>query len=239
MFLLPDLSQRNVQPEVMDEPGLAADQHEQALAGLRTINFFSASARLLWPAILKLAREMGTGSLRLLDVASGGGDVPIALWRKARRRGVRLTIVGCDTSPVAVEYATRQAQAAGTDIEFRVCDVLQQPLPVGFDVMISSLFLHHLAGDAAAGLLRRMANAAGRMVLVNDLRRSLTGYLLAQAACRLLTASPVVRVDGPRSVGNAFTIAEMGALCAQAGLKGATVHRRWPCRMLMVWQRPQ
>ena len=102
MFLLPDLSQRNFQPEIMDEPGLDADQHKRALTGLRTIDFLSGSARLIWPAISKLAREMGTGSLRLLDVASGGGDVPIALWRKARRRGIRLTIVGCDVSPVAV-----------------------------------------------------------------------------------------------------------------------------------------
>jgi len=222
----------------MDQPGLGTDQHEQALRGLRRINFVSASARLLWPPIVNLARTMGTDSLRLLDVASGGGDVSNTLWRKARHQGLRLSIVGCDVSPMAVEYARRQARAAGSDIEFCVRDVLREPLPTGFDGIMSSLFLHHLAHDDAIELLRRMAAASGRAVLINDLRRCLSGYLLAQAACRLLTASPVVRIDGPRSVGNAFTTHEMAALFAEAGLTGARIHRRWPCRLLAVWKRP-
>ncbi|MCE9545680.1 MAG: methyltransferase domain-containing protein [Planctomycetia bacterium] len=237
MFSLPDFSQRQVQPEVMDQPGLDADRHRRALAGLRRINSISASARIIWPAILKLARA-NSDSLRVLDVASGGGDVPIALCQLAHQQRVRLTMVGCDLSPVAVEYAARAAQHAGCAIEFRVGDVLQEPLPTGFDVITSSLFLHHLSHSDAVQLLRRMGEVAGQMVLINDLRRSLAGYALAQAACRLLTTSAVVRTDGPRSVANAFTIPEMNALCAEAGLEGAVVHKRWPCRMLVVWKRP-
>jgi hypothetical protein len=75
----------------------------------------------------------------------------------------------------------------------------------GFDVVTCSLFLHHLTSDQATNLLMRMA-AAGRLLLANDLRRCVSGYLMAQLACRCLTRSPIVRYDGPQSVANAFTI---------------------------------
>src|SRR5262249_61298949 len=83
---------------------------------------------------------------------------------------------------------------------FSACDVLREPLPAGYDAVVCSLFLHHLSAEQAVGLLRRMAAAAGRLVLVNDLARGRAGYLLAYLGTRLLTRSPGVHFDGPRSV---------------------------------------
>ena len=101
-----------------------------------------------------------------------------------------------------------------------------------------SLFLHHLDEEPAAQLLRVMAAAARRLVLVNDLRRGWDGLLLAHFAGLCLTRSPVVRVDAVRSVRAAFTLAEARRLAATAGLAGASVSRRWPARFLLTWQRP-
>jgi hypothetical protein len=83
-----------------------------------------------------------------------------------------------------------------------------------------------------------MAETAGRLVLVNDLNRSLTGLVLAHVATRLLTLSSVVHADGPRSVRAAFTPNEVRALAERAGLSGAVVARRWPCRWLLTWRWP-
>src|SRR5262249_38607158 len=89
----------------------------------------------------------------------------------------------------------------------------------------------------AVPFLRRAGAAARRLVLVNDLRRSLAGLLAAYAATRLLTTSPVVHTDGPLSVRAAFTLPEVRELAWQAGLDGATVVRRWPFRFLLMWER--
>ena len=56
-------------------------------------------------------------------------------------------------------------------------------------------------------------------------------------AGHLLTRSPVVRVDAVRSVRAAFTMAEVQAMSLVAGLNGATISRRWPCRYLLAWRR--
>ena len=236
MPLLPALSRR-LRPEVMDQPGLDPARHRQALAGLRRINFFSGSAGIFWPPLAALARASAR-PVRVLDLATGGGDVPIRLWQRARRAGLSMDVEGCDVNPVAVAHATSQAEQRGAGVRFFVADALAGDLPAGYDAVICSLFLHHLTEDQAVALLRHMADAAGRLVLVNDLVRSRAGLLLARVATHLLTLSPVVHVDGPRSVEGAFTIAEARALADRAGLAGATVERRWPCRFLLTWVRP-
>lgn len=228
--------QRKRRPELMDQPGLDERQHARALDGLATLNVWSGSARILWRDVCRLARRRAPAPLRILDVASGGGDVPLELVRRARRAGVSLHIEGCDISPFAVEFANRRA-AQMENVRFFQLDVLNEPLPAGFDAVTCSLFLHHLSASAATELLRAMAGA-GRLVLVSDLRRSRMGYALAWAACRVLTRSHVVHVDGPRSVAAAFTSAEMLELAGRAGLAGARLSRRWPQRMLLKWEQP-
>jgi len=228
---------RKLQPELMDQPNLDLRSHHEALAGLGRINALSGSARIVLPALFKLARRLGAAHLRVLDVASGGGDVPIQLWRLAGRRGLRLTMMGCDISPQAVDFATARSATARAKVTFCTHDVLRDELPEGWDVVISSLFLHHLTHVEAVDVLGKMARASRQMLLINDLRRSAPGYWLAQVACRVLTRSPVVHNDGPSSVGAAFTLAEVRSLCNVARLNTATLEKRWPFRFLLTWDR--
>jgi predicted nicotinamide N-methyase len=236
MLFLSGSSPRRRQAEIMDQPDLDRVRHFQALRGLERINFWSRSAAILWPPLVELARRTGR-PLRVLDVATGAGDVPIRVWQRAQAAGVALHIDGCDRSPDAVAFARDRAAVRRADVSFFVCDALGPPLPAGYDVVLSSLFLHHLEEDQAVNLLRRMAEAAGQMVLVNDLVRSRAGFLLAYLGTRILSRSAIVHTDGPRSVEGAFTLREARALAQRAGLAGAVVAKRWPCRFLLRWER--
>jgi 2-polyprenyl-3-methyl-5-hydroxy-6-metoxy-1,4-benzoquinol methylase len=231
------ISQRYRVPEIMDMPDLDAHRHAHALRGIARINRWSGSARILWAPISALACEISARPLRILDIATGGGDVPIRLWHKARRAGVPAVIDGCDLSRCAVAFAQHRAKERGADISFFQLNALTDELPPDYDVVMCSLFLHHLDDEQAVELLRRMSQAARRMVLINDLRRSRAGLALAKLATRLLTTSKVVHFDGPQSVRAAFAIDEVDALANRAGLKGATIEKRWPCRFLLTWRR--
>ncbi len=238
MPLLSGLRERHLQPEWMDRPDLDEGRHRDALCGLERINRWSGSARILWRPLARLAAETPGRACRVLDVATGGGDVPRALGRRARRAGLPLILEGCDISPVALAHARRRCAEEGMEVRFFQADVLREPLPTEYDAVISSLFLHHLTEEQAIELLRRMG-AAGRVVLVNDLMRSRTGYLLAWVGTRLLSRSEVVHFDGPRSVEGAFTPEEARQLAEAAGLACAVVRRRWPCRYLLSWHRSE
>ncbi len=221
----------------MDQPGLDPARHGAALAGLARINFLSGSARILWPSLASLARAC-TVPLRVLDVATGGGDVPIRLMKKARREGLSIHFTGYDLSDTAIEHARGAARLAAATIDFYQRDVINQGIDEPFDVIICSLFLHHLDEQTALEFLRCLPRSAVRLVLINDLERSRLGYLLAFAGSRALSRSRVVHVDGPLSVRAAFTAMEAIELARRAGWQGATVTRRWPCRFLLSWRRP-
>lgn len=232
------LRQRQRSPEMMDRPNLSPAQHVKALRGLSRINWFSNSSGILWPDLAELAREVAPRMPRILDLATGGGDVPIRLWRRARQAGLEVHLEGCDISPVGLEHARKRAAAAGAPIRFFEYDARSGPILTGYDAIVCSLFLHHLDEAEAIALLRRMADMAGRLVLVNDLERRWLGWLAAHLVTRVLTTSHIVHMDGPLSVEGAFTRAEARTLAERAGLSGARIARRWPFRWLLSWRRP-
>lgn len=230
------LSVRHRQQELMDDPDLDDQLHHQALAGLRRINTISGTVGTIWKPIEQLAHKRA-GTIRILDVACGGGDTAIALARRAQRARLPMQVAGCDLSSTAISYATNNAESQGVDVRFFQADALGNNLPTGYDVIYCSLFLHHLDDEDVVRLFRSMKTAAGQLVLASDLRRSRLGYVLAWAGTRLLTRSRICHVDGPLSVEGAFTPREILALAARAGLDHPQLTRHWPQRFLLRWPR--
>jgi 2-polyprenyl-3-methyl-5-hydroxy-6-metoxy-1,4-benzoquinol methylase len=229
--------ERQLRPELMDAPGLDSIEHQAALRGLRRINRISGVARRVWNAIRQIAQSHGLSEFSVLDVACGGGDLVLELARRSRRAGVRASFAGCDLSPTAVRLAN-ESRAGGDDIDFFVVDAIRDPLPQRYDIVVSTLFLHHLDEASSVRLLGNLRDAARHAVMIDDLERSRAGHLLAWAACRVLTRSPVVHYDGPISVLGAYTVEEACHLAARSGLDGARIMRHWPYRFLMEWERP-
>ncbi len=233
-----NLRERCRLPELMDAPDLPSDQHQAALAGLRRVNLFSRSTAILWPSLKRLAADNPTQPLRVLDIASGGGDVIAGLAKKAHRNGLDLQIDGCDISQTAIEYAREFTERnSPLNHQFFCINALQEGLPEDYDIVMCSLFLHHLEEPDAIKLLTQMSTAARRAVLVNDLRRTRFGYALAVVGCRLLTRSPIVHVDGPLSVRAAWSDEEVRDLADRSGMKSIELTHHWPERFLLSWRK--
>ncbi len=231
-----NLRQRQCQSELMDQPQLDPQSHRLALAGLSRINAWSRTAREIWSAIRTLALERDLRRLDVLDLACGGGDVALALARRANDDELPITIQGWDKSATAVSYATERAAREGwKNVTFLQRDVLRDPLDERFDCVISTLFLHHLDWSEAVAFLRRMRQATRHATLVDDLLRTRLGYCLACVGTRLLSRSPIVHFDGPVSVQAAFSLDEILQLAEQAELHGACLKRHWPQRFLLSW----
>lgn len=230
------LESRQLVPERMDDPALPAHEHDRALADLARLNSLARSAAILWPAVRphlqRAAAEGRTASI--LDVATGSGDIPVTLCRWARREGLQARWLGVDASVHALSRAEARAAREGVPLELHQADATQS-LPVRADVVISSLFLHHLSQADAIAALGTMSAAATSALAVSDLRRSAPGLALAWTASRVLSRSPVVHFDAVASVRGAFTERELAELARAAGLRGASVRRAWPQRMLLQW----
>jgi 2-polyprenyl-3-methyl-5-hydroxy-6-metoxy-1,4-benzoquinol methylase len=173
--------------ELMDDPALDPREHHAALAGLKRLNAWSKSARILWPSIAKLAVDVNAQGrpLRVMDVATGSGDGPMTMAKLARRQGLKINWTLCDCSSLALEVAQQHAHAIGERVNLLRVDLLREQLPARADVVINSLFMHHLDHDTGQTVIRTMASAADVAVGIADLDRSNAGLALAWIGSRV------------------------------------------------------
>ncbi len=169
----------------------------------------------------------GHSSIDVLDVGTGGADIPLALIDRGRARGRLVRVTGIDNRPEVLEAAAladRRVMATG-ELVLHVADGHALPFPDGaFEVAHSSLVMHHLEPDAARALLAEMARVARRGVVVNDLVRGRAAWAGAWALSHLATRNRFMRRDAPLSVRRAYSVAELTALLAAAGIR---VERRF------------
>ena len=224
-------------PELMDNPALDPRAHHDALRGLARLNRVAGVDRLIWNIVAPKLRRCAA-PIRFLDVATGSGDLPVELARRAKDEGLSIALHGCDISPVALGCARTAAISAGFTLHTHTLNVLTDHLPGAFDIAHCGLFLHHLDPPQVQHVLRQMSVAA-KCVIVQDLCRSWVGLSLACVVPRLLTRSRIVHTDAVRSVRGAYTIEEMRQLAQGAGLDGVTIRGVRPERLLLVWERTQ
>jgi 2-polyprenyl-3-methyl-5-hydroxy-6-metoxy-1,4-benzoquinol methylase len=221
----------------MDDPALDPARHALALEGLARLNAASFGAKYLWDEIAKVARSHSTDRLRILEIASGGGDVLLELAKRSEQAGLKLEITGSDFSQTAVELGKRKFSEISPKVNYVSIDALSDQFPEDFDIVSTSLFTHHLDADELVILLRKMYSAAKRSVIISDLERSRLNFVLVWIATRVLTQSDVVHYDGPVSVRAAYTASEFLQLATGAGLKNASIRRVFPCRFMFTAHR--
>ena len=104
----------------------------------------------------------------VLDVGCGTGTLAIAAKRRVGAAG---TVIGMDASPEMIERAQRKTAKAGSDVEFRTGTVEALPFPdAQFDVVLSTLMLHHLPRplrQQCAREMRRVLKPGGRVLAVD------------------------------------------------------------------------
>lgn len=226
---------RDLRNEMMDDPKLDVSLHRSALLGLARINRLSFASKVLYTLIREYANSI-EAPVRIVDIASGSADIPIAILQKANAEGIRIEFVACDVSAVALEQAQLAASRAGVPLETRCLNILHEPIPP-CDIVTCSLFTHHLTDDQIRVLVGRILEADPGLVLINDLRRCLWGRMLAVVIPRLITRSQVVHHDAVLSARAAFTPRELCSIVEGAGMVGARIHRLYPARMLLEWRR--
>lgn len=216
----------------MDDPACDPEGLRRTYRHFVVINRLLSGWRTIYVRRLRplLSAETTTS---LLDVGSGGGDVPRALARWAAHDGLRLDITAIDPDERATAYATSLPPTPG--LTLRQClssDLVREG--ARFDVVTSNHVLHHLDDKALTALLADSTALARRLVVHADIARSplaYAGYWVATLPLhrRGRTDASFVRDDGLLSVRRSHTPDELAALLPA----GWTVDRL-PFRVLAV-----
>ena len=173
-------------------------------------------------------------SVSVLDLGTGAADVPRVVARWARARGLKTEITAVDGNPEILQVA-RENAAGWPEIRIDQADLLALPYAdASFDIVLCSLTLHHFSDADAVAILRRIHDIARRGYIINDLRRNRVAIWLSKLMARTIITNPIARFDAPASCERAFTITELQAMAARAGLKDFTICRHRFFRMALV-----
>ena len=205
-------------PELMDDLSRPESEFDEAYRELEIVNRRLGGIRAIERFLPRAP------NLLMLDVAAGGCDVAEALLQKGA-----VKIVALDINDKGFKYAHKSWLLVG--------DAMELPFPDNtFDVVMSSLFFHHLKDEECAQVLRNMWRVSKRLVIVNDLHRHPIAYAAIQALAARYSKSVMFRHDAPVSVLRAFKPAELLKLAEQAGVP-ARVYRSFPFRLVLVAQK--
>lgn len=229
------------EPELMDRPQPVTPELASDLRNLRQLNRYFGSYALIehflrrW--ILPGAR------MRVLDLATGSGDIPRLVVDYARKVGATVTIDAIDQQPSTLEIA-RDLSAGYPEINFCEGDVLSFSYSRGalsprrddktYDLVLCSLALHHFGEADAVRLLTRCRELSSKYVLVSDLRRGLLATIGVHLLTALIYRDLMTRTDGRLSAARSFSFQEFRALAARAGWRNFG-HAKFAFARQAIW----
>ncbi len=221
-------------PELMDRPQPLSAALEVDLRNLRQLNRYFGSYALVRQFLRRWIKR--GGSLRVLDIATGSGDIPRLVVEHARGVGAEVKVVAIDQQNSTLEIA-RQLSGSFPEIIFEQADALTFAASEPFDIVLCSLALHHFSNEEAVALLARCRALSRQCVLVADLRRGLLASIGVHLLTALLFREPMTRVDGRLSAARAFSFAELRELARKAGWQHFG-HRRFRFARQAIWLEP-
>jgi len=226
-------------PELMDRPQPVTSELERDLANIRSLNRWFGSYRQIRYFLSRWLKQNGTA--RILDVATGSGDIPRLIVDHARRHNISIHIDAIDQQASTIDIA-RGLSADYPEIDFFCANLFdwnpkldclkQSSFP--YDIVLCSLALHHFSDDDAVRALARFRELSREHVLVADVCRSrwlsFGVYLLTAVIYR----NAMTKTDARLSTARAFSFEEMRELADRAGWKNFG-HRKFAIGRQAIW----
>ncbi len=228
-----DFSRRACLRELMDEPSSYQDIRE-CLRDLARVNRTTLAYRPTLDWLRRLSKG-GSASrqLHIVDVGSGGGDMLRIVERWAAGRGMSVRLTGIDRNPLATraaqEFTDSKSSIRWITGDIYALNYVSEPI----DVVISSLFTHHLDDSEIAQFVAWMETVARRGWFVNDLLRSRFSHFGFRVLARAAQWHRFVQHDGPVSIRRAFQADDWTRYVETAGLPNGLVQveKYWPGRL--------
>jgi SAM-dependent methyltransferase len=210
-----DFARRAHLPEWMDEP-CSYEDFRACLIDLEQVNRLTLAYR---PTLRWLQSVIGQEQrpIHIVDVGCGGGDMLRMVERWADRSGLVVTLTGIDLNPFAARAAAERTSMQ-SKIAWVTGDAFSYRPRVPIDLVISSLFTHHLPDGEIVRFLAWMERVTQRGWFINDLHREPFPYYGFQLLARVMRWHRFVQHDGPISIRRAFREDDWTKYLADAGI---------------------
>jgi 2-polyprenyl-3-methyl-5-hydroxy-6-metoxy-1,4-benzoquinol methylase len=215
----------------MDRPQPVSEELEQDLRNLISLNERFGSHRLLKYFAVRWLKP--GGAYRVLDLATGAGDLPRTLVAWARKQDIQVSVEAVDFQPSTLAIA-KQLSPGFPEITWRQADIRTIEASEPYDLVTCSLALHHFSEEDAVRVLNRCWALSRRWVLVSDLERSIPASIAIWLLTQFFYREPMTRYDARVSAQRAFSAREMLHLARAAGWS-AFEHGRFLFARQALW----
>ncbi len=217
------------QQELLDEDAGTPAEIAASLRDLQLINQWFGGVTSTEYLLRNAMNKAGLSGADVLEVAAGTG---FTIRRAAER-------LGADGLQICVTSLDKQASHMGEQdgVTKVVGDALNLPFSDNsFDFVLCNLFLHHLSPTDVVRFIDGALRVCRHALLINDLRRGATHLGLVYLGLPLFR-SRITWNDGPASVRQAYTPAELIEMIAKSRASNSEITKRFLFRMVAtIWK---
>lgn len=229
-----DFSERSKQAELMDTEQVDYDEFAHCLRNLEFINSCTLAYRptLRWIRSYTVKGSAGKGSaskgpagkesVTILDIGSGGGDMMRKIWQ----RNPHVDITGVDMNPLSKQYAVAHTPV-NAPLHYVTENLFHLATEQKPDLIISSLFTHHLSDEQLTEFIRWMDNNASQGWFINDLHRHPVAYYFIKYITAILPFNRFIKNDAAVSVARSFQYKDWIRLLNAANIPEERIKIRW------------
>lgn len=235
MSLFVNTKYRSDKVELMDDFSNNGVLLRDTLDKLAVINKWLGGNRVTINGLKKLINGYPKEKvIKIIDIGCGGGNVMRDVANYFYKNGYSFKIIGIDANKDAVAYADELSKTY-PEISFLHCDIFSDEFKsIEYDVVISSLFLHHFKDDQLIEFLPEILKKASLGIVVNDLHRHPMAYYLFRML-GLLISNNMVKEDGLISILRGFKHRDLENISKKIGVK-YQIKWKWAFRYQWVIQ---
>ena len=229
MSLFVDTTSRSNDTELMDDFSMKGELLRDTLDKLGAINKWLGGNRVTLNGLRQLLEHQPKEKVyTIVDIGCGHGDILRLIAEYGRKHNYSFQLIGIDANQDAIDYAV-ELSAAYDELSFKKLDVFSEEFQaMEYDVVLSTLFLHHLDETEIRSLLQLMSTKAKLGVVVNDLHRHRLAYGLFKLLGTVISNHMIVQ-DGLTSILRAFKRKEIEQISDQLNLN-SQISWKWAFR---------
>lgn len=220
-------------PEHTDNPNVSSERKLKIVKSLHRMNILNGAygyyIKILTPVIMEIAAKRNK-SVRLLELASGSGEMAMNLARLALKKNLPVEVTGSDYIEKVVKDAEKRAIRRGLEMHFRAINALDMSvLNQGeYDIFLIIGTLHHFTPGQLAVMIAQSKKITGSTFIGIDGHRSMS-MLLGLPLVHLITLLPDHIHDAWLSTRKFYTLFELERI-AQIAVPDAniTTMHSWP-----------
>lgn len=169
---------RTDEPEYLDRTDVPDARKRDIMLRLQRFNRSVFAYKRFMTALKPLITRVHAQEqrpVRMLELASGGGDFTLELARQAAKQGLPVSITGSDYVAAHVADANNKAERTGMPLDFRVVNAFDMgAIESGeFDIVFIIQTMHHFSAGQLAMMMNQARQVAGHAFVGIDGYRSL------------------------------------------------------------------